>query len=84
MAKNPNRKTKPVKQDDALTPAMKFFLAGCVAELYLLIVRRYYISGSIKQVIAWDSYLVIFTWISAQTNIKPSANRGVSRYPNHA
>jgi len=65
MAKNPNRKTKPVKQDDALTPAMKFFLAGCVAELYLLIVRRYYISGSIKQVIAWDSYLVIFTWIGA-------------------
>ena len=63
MAKNPNRKTKPVKKDDTLTPAMKLFLAGCVAELYLLIVRRYYISGSIKQVVAWDSYLVIFAWI---------------------
>ena len=63
MAKNPNRKTKPVKKDDTLTPAMKLFLAGCVAELYLLIVRRYYITGSIKQVIAWDSYLVIFAWI---------------------
>lgn len=63
MAKNPNRKTKPVKKDDAMTPAMKFFLAGCVAELYLLIVRRYYINGSLQQVVAWDSYLVIFAWI---------------------
>lgn len=24
---------------------MKVFLAGCVAELYLLIIRRFYISG---------------------------------------
>ena len=65
MAKNPNRKAKPVKKDDAMTPAMKFFLAGCVAELYLLIVRRYYIHGSLQQVVAWDSYLVIFGWIGA-------------------
>lgn len=60
MAKNPNRRSKPVKQDEPLTGSMKFFLAGCVAELYLLIVRRFYINGNAPQQIAWyDRYLPI-------------------------
>ena len=44
-----------------MTSAMKFFLVGCVAELYLMIVRRYYVNGSAEQQIAWfDSYLKTF------------------------
>ena len=66
MAKNPNNKVgkaKSVKQDKPMTGAMKFFLAGLVAELYLVIVRRFYISGNLEQVVAWDGYLKIFGWI---------------------
>lgn len=56
MPKNSN--SKPVKRDEPMTGAMKFFLAGCVAELYLLIVRRFYVNGTAVQQIAWfDHYL---------------------------
>lgn len=58
MSKNPNSRAKPVKKSEPMTGAMKFFLAGCVAELYLLIIRRFYINGTFEQVIAWhDHYL---------------------------
>lgn len=61
MAKNPNRKPKSASWDGPMTGAMKFFLAGCVAELYLLIVRRYYVNGNIDQMLAWYStYLRVF------------------------
>ena len=40
MPKNPNRRPKILKKDEPLTGTMKFFLAGCVADLYLLIIRR--------------------------------------------
>jgi len=62
MAKN-NSKAKAVKQDKPMTGAMKFFLAGCFAELYLVIVRRFYMNGNLHQVVAWDSYLKVFGWI---------------------
>ena len=56
MPKNSN--SKSVKRDEPMTGAMKFFLAGCVAELYLLIVRRFYANGTAVQQIAWfDHYL---------------------------
>jgi hypothetical protein len=61
MAKNPNNKA--AKRDEPMNVAMKFFLAGCVAELYLLIVRRFYVNGTVAQMIAWDSYLVVLGWI---------------------
>ena len=54
MAKNPTRKS--AKKDDSMTPAMKIFLVGLVAELYLLIVRRFYVNGTIQQVVAWDEH----------------------------
>ena len=41
MSKNPNKKA--VQKDEPMNGAMKFFLAGCVAELYLLIIRRFYV-----------------------------------------
>lgn len=66
MAKNPHSKVvkaKSVKQDQSMTGAMKFFLAGLAAELYLFIVRRFYVSGTVHQVVAWDDYLKIFAWI---------------------
>ena len=64
MAKNPNNKTKkPVKRDEPMTSAMKFFLAGCIAELYLLLIRRFYINGTAEQQIAWyDVYLTRLIW----------------------
>lgn len=61
MAKNPNRKSKPVKRDDPMNGAMKFFLAGLVAELYLLIIRRFYVNGTAVQMIAWFDYLFYFS-----------------------
>ena len=46
MAKNPNRKGRASrKRDEPMNGAMKFFLAGCVAELYLLIIRRFYVNA---------------------------------------
>ena len=45
MAKNPNKKAKALQKDEQMNGAMKFFLAGCVAELYLLIIRRFYINA---------------------------------------
>lgn len=60
MSKNPNNHAKPVKKSEPMTGAMKFFLAGCVAELYLLIVRRYYANGTTNQQIAWfDHYFKV-------------------------
>ncbi len=49
-----------------MTGSMKFFLAGCVAELYLLIVRRYYTQGTVNQMLAWyDVYFKVFALLGA-------------------
>lgn len=63
MPKNPNEKSKHIKQNTSMTSAVQYLLAGCVAELYLLIVQRYYINGNIDQVLAWDHYLPVVGWI---------------------
>lgn len=66
MARNSNSKAKPVKRDEPMNGAMKLFLAGCVAELYLLIVRRCYVNGTVQQQIDWyDSYLSILMGVGA-------------------
>lgn len=66
MPKNPNHRSKPVKRDEPMTGAMKFFLAGCVAELYLLIVRRFYVNGNAQQQIDWfDKYLWVLAGVGA-------------------
>lgn len=67
MPKNPNtKKAKPVKGGEPMNGPMKFFLAGCVAELYLLIIRRFYINGYAEQQIAWhDVYLSRLIWAGA-------------------
>lgn len=65
MAKNP--KNRPAKKDEPMNGAMKFFLAGCVAELYLLIIRRFYINANSEWTrIAWyDTYLWVLAGIGA-------------------
>ena len=67
MAKNPNKKGKGAKKDESMTGAMKFFLAGCVGELYLLLIRRFYINGGSEELnIAWfDRYLWILMGVGA-------------------
>ncbi len=66
MPKNPNQRSKPVKRDEPMTGAMKFFLAGCVAELYLLIIRRVYVNGNAQQQIDWyDKYFWLLAGLGA-------------------
>ncbi len=67
MAKNPNKKIKAARKDDQMNGAMKFFLAGCVAELYLLIVRRFYVNANSDLArIAWyDTYLWVLVALGA-------------------
>lgn len=65
MAKKTNNKPKkPVKRDEPMTSAMKFFLVGCVAELYLMIIRRCYVNGTAEQQIAWfDGHLKTLIYV---------------------
>lgn len=55
MAKNPNR--KPTKRNDPMGIATTVFLAGCFAETFLLMIRRFYINGTLEQVLAWNAAL---------------------------
>lgn len=43
--------------------AMIFFLIGCVAEFYLFVVQRYFVNGTIEQVLAWNEYLKYIAWV---------------------
>ena len=66
MPKHPNSKSKQVKRDEPMTGAMKFFLAGCVAELYLLIIRRYYVQGpDVVKILWYDRYLWVLLGVGA-------------------
>lgn len=66
MAKKPNKPMKGSGWDAPMTGAMKFFLAGMVAECYLLIARRYYTYGTIEQMLAWyHTYLKLFMVLGA-------------------
>lgn len=75
MSKNTNKRVKSVKKDEpTMNAAMKIFLAGCAAELYLLVVRRYYIKGDALQQIAWyDHYLKYFIALGAAALIGGAA-----------
>lgn len=63
MAKNPNGKS--AKRENSLYGATLFFLAACVAELFLLLVRKYYIHGFVEQALAWHQYLLAFAGVGA-------------------
>lgn len=63
MAQKPNKKNKKEKeaerqkQNESMRGAFWFFGGGCLAELWLLMVRKFYINGTLEQVVAWDGYL---------------------------
>lgn len=61
MAKNPNGKS--MKREDTLYGASFFFFSACVAELFLILVRRYYIRGSIEQMLTWHGYLPVIAGV---------------------
>ena len=64
MAKNPNRKS--MKRDNSLYGATIFFLAACLAEFYLLALRKYYIHGDVvTEVLPWHSRLLAFAGVGA-------------------
>lgn len=64
MAKNPNGKS--MKRDNSLYGATLFFLAACLAEAYLLVLRRYYIHGDVvKEALVWHDRLLIFAGLGA-------------------
>ena len=60
MSKKSNKKSVSSRYDSPMTGGMKFFLAGCVGELYLLIIRRFYINGTMDQFLMWYDLLKIF------------------------
>ena len=58
MAKNPNGKS--MKRDNSLFGATVFFLAACLAEFYLLVLRKYYIHGDVvTEALVWYDRLLI-------------------------
>ena len=64
MAKNPNK--KPLKRDNSLYGATIFFFAACLAEFYLLALRRYYIHGDVvTEALVWYDRLLIFAGLGA-------------------
>ena len=69
MSKNPNKKA--VQKDEPMNGAMKFFLAGCVAELYLLILRRFYVNANsdVARFAWYDHYLWLLSGIGVIASI---------------
>lgn len=63
MAQKPNKKGNARAQKaDSVNSAVKFLLAGCLAEAYLLVLRKYFINGKLEQVVQWDGYLQIIVY----------------------
>lgn len=56
MRTDPNT-PKRSKKNDPFGSTLQLFLASCAAEIYVLAIRRYYINGTVNQVIAWDDVL---------------------------
>ena len=65
MSKNPVSKSKSAKGNEPLRNALKFFLAGCVAEIYLLIIRRFYVNGTADELLTCDAVLPYLMGIGA-------------------
>ncbi len=51
------------KEDLALRHVLDAFLAGLVAECYLLLVYRGYVAGDVSHVVAWDKALHVVLWV---------------------
>ena len=57
MSKNPVSKSHPAKGNEPMRNALKFFAAGCVAEIYLLVIRRFYVNGTVEELLTCDAVL---------------------------
>ena len=55
MAQKPNKKTQRGQNGKVMDTAMNFFIAGCVAEIWLLMVRRFYVKGTLNQLMSWHN-----------------------------
>lgn len=51
------------KNNAPLNSALKFFVGGCIAEIYLLAVRKYYINGDINQMLGWDAMIPTLIYV---------------------
>ena len=66
MSKKPNKKVKKEverKESASMKGAFWFFGSGCLAEIYLLILRKCFINGTLEQVVAWDGYLAFLPYV---------------------
>lgn len=59
-------KAEELRRNNApLNGALKFFIGGCLAEIYLLMVRKYYINGNVDQMLGWDAAMPTLMGIGA-------------------
>ncbi len=66
MAQKSNKRKNAGKKNKAMGAATKIFTAGACAEIYLLAVYRYYVRGTVNQVLTWHNrYLPALPWIGA-------------------
>jgi len=65
MSQKPNHKNNRAKQNSgSMNGASGILIFGCLAEMYLLLLRKFYINGTLEQVVAWDSYLTVILYAS--------------------
>lgn len=66
MSQKPNqKKSNRAKQNSgSMNGAAGILIFGCLAEMYLLLLRRFYINGTLEQVVAWDGYLTVILYAS--------------------
>jgi len=64
MAQKPNKKPQRGQNKRVMDTAMNFFIAGCAAEIWLLMVRRFYVRGTLDQLMSWhNTYLPAAMWV---------------------
>lgn len=64
MSQKPNqRKNNRAKRSNgSMNGAAEILIFGCLAEMYLLLLRRFYVNGTLEQVVAWDGYLTVLQY----------------------
>ena len=61
MTKKPEKRGK--RKSEPWRGATRALLLGCLAELYLLLIHKCYIYGTLDQVLAWYDYLKLSVWL---------------------
>ena len=65
MSKNPVSKSHPAKGNEPMHNALEVFAAGCVAEIYLLVIRRFYVNGTVEELLTCDAVLPYLMGVGA-------------------